>query len=728
MDQARKLLGRRSAPLVVGLCFGVLYAWMLIGTGPLNPSNTAWIFGDTATYYMGWEEYRHDPHLHFPLSWTERVGYPVGTSIALLDAIPLAAALLRPISPLLPEPFQYLGLWMLLSLVLQAYFGFSLCRRVFGGDALFALVASVFLLVAAPLVYRMCGHIALTSQWLILAALDAYFRDPSGHPVRWLARGWAVAAAAAAINPYMAAMCLIVVLGSVARLVIEHHCRWLQGAILAAATIAIVLASGAAVGALVSAHSTAYWAPGYGLFSLNLNAPFNPVSSAFPCCTARGTAGSILLPPLAFAQPEQYEGYSYLGLGTITLLAVFLASRPVAFLWLFERRLIALTAVGVACTVLAASDRITFGTHTLFVVHWPARVDRILEGLRASGRLFWPAYYLIVLAAVSLVYRIAKPNHRVVVLAAALAVQLADLAPLQVQMRGVCEARYDNLLGSPAWNGLGRQYDNLIMIPAYQCDPTQAAGGIFNYVYFGKVAAVEQMRTNNYYAARYTHTELQAHCVDLLRTQLQGELDPRSVYVVNDQVREVWEVHGLRSVRCQEADGNNLCVPADPSSGAVPPPQPPLAAAYVLGTALDFTKSDGGVRPYLRFGWSAASPDGIWTDGPLAMLRLRIDPALDERASLDLDVDAVPLLAPQHPALDVDLSVNGQALTKWTYYPSSASRRSVRIPAAVVSGRHEIDIEFQVRNPESPQFLGVGRQPQFLGLQVRSMLLRRAAP
>jgi hypothetical protein len=110
MDQARKLLGRRSAPIVVGLCFGVLYAWLLIGAGPLNPSNTAWIFGDTATYYSGWEEYRHDPHLHFPLAWTERVGYPVGTSVALLDTIPLAAVLLRPLSPVLPEPFQYLGL------------------------------------------------------------------------------------------------------------------------------------------------------------------------------------------------------------------------------------------------------------------------------------------------------------------------------------------------------------------------------------------------------------------------------------------------------------------------------------------------------------------------------------------------------------------------------------------------------------------------------------------
>jgi hypothetical protein len=61
-------------------------------------ANTVALFGDS-------------PHLSFPLAWTDRVGYPVGTSIALLDAIPLVAILLRPLSPILPVPFQYLGLY-----------------------------------------------------------------------------------------------------------------------------------------------------------------------------------------------------------------------------------------------------------------------------------------------------------------------------------------------------------------------------------------------------------------------------------------------------------------------------------------------------------------------------------------------------------------------------------------------------------------------------------------
>ena len=96
-----------------------------MGPGPIDPTNTSWLFGDTATYYVGWALYRHDPHLSFPLAWTTRVGYPIGTSIALMDAIPLLAIVMRPLSPILPDPFQYLGPYTVLCFVLQAYFGMS---------------------------------------------------------------------------------------------------------------------------------------------------------------------------------------------------------------------------------------------------------------------------------------------------------------------------------------------------------------------------------------------------------------------------------------------------------------------------------------------------------------------------------------------------------------------------------------------------------------------------
>jgi hypothetical protein len=717
MDRFRTLLAGRAAPLVVALTLGVPFALALIGPAPLDPTNVLWIFGDAATHYSGWEQYRHDPHLHFPLPWTERIGYPAGASLALLDALPLAAVVLRPFSPLLPVPFQYLGPWMLLSFALQAYFGFTLCRRLFPDDPLFALIGSVFLLAATPLAFRAPIHVALCSQWLILAGLDAYFRDPGGREKRWLSRAWIVLALAAAINPYLAAMCFLVALGCVGRLVFERRTRWSNAAIYAAITCLVVVASGVTVGALGSGDPGTYWAAGYGRFSLNLNAPFNAMGY------------SPLLPALPLAHPDQKEDFSYLGLGILALLAIGLIRRPRAVLWPAERRFAALACVALACTALAVTTQVTLGARTLVTIPLPAALDSALQTLRASGRLFWPAYYSIVVGALSLTFRAWKPRDRAVILTAALILQLADLRPFYARIRERGEARFPTPLTSPAWNGLGRRFDNLILIPAYQCDPFRPAGGTYNYVYFGRIAALERLRLNNYYASRYAHADLRTHCVDLLRAQLQGDLDPRSAYVVSDAVRTVWEVRGMRSHRCQPVDGVNLCtaVAAGDVDGVPLPASSP--ASYTLGTELDLTNRDGDAPRYLTFGWREIRSTGTWTEGPLALVRLGFDRAPDTSRGLTLQVDADAFLAAEHPTLDVDVVVNGRQIADW-HYPSSSltSRREAVLPADIVAGRPGLDVELRIRNPESPLYIGAGFIPYFLGLNVRSLVVRYAAP
>jgi hypothetical protein len=317
MDRLQQRLASRAGLVVLSIALGLANTLALFGWDPINPSNTAWVFGDNATYYVGWALYRHDPHLSFPLAWTDRVGYPVGTSIALLDAIPLVAVLLRPLGWLLPEPFQYLGLYSALCFVLQAYFGLSLCRRLFPGNPAFILLGGVFFLLSAPLTWRAFGHTALLSHWLILAALDSYFRDPGEMPVRWLARFWGVLAIAAAITPYVAAMCFLLTLAGIARLLLERRCRWPFAGVLAVLSLGVLYTSLASIGVLVARDSSTYWAPGYGLFSLNLNSLINPMAY-----------GSILLPALPVIHAAQVEGYNYLGLGILDLLVLNLARRP----------------------------------------------------------------------------------------------------------------------------------------------------------------------------------------------------------------------------------------------------------------------------------------------------------------------------------------------------------------------------------------------------------------
>jgi len=701
----------RVALLVLAVTLGLINMALLCGLGPINPTNIDWIFGDTATYYFAWGMYRYDPHLHLPLGWTERVGYPAGASIAWLDAIPLVALVLRPFSPLLPEPFQYLGLYSAVCFILQAYFGLSLSRRLFPSQPVFIVLGSVFFLLSAPLTWRAQGHTPLLSHWLILAALDGYFRETASGLLRYLVPLWVVVALAAAINPYMAAMCLLVALAGVGRLLTEGRCPWTRAALLSAATMGVIGLSMLMVGVLVPGEARAYWALGYGQMSFNLNSLANPMQY-----------GSLLLPALPLSFATQYEGYNYLGAGMLALLAVNLAARPRAIVWLADRRLLPLLVLAIVSTLLAASTTITFGSWTLFEIALPWWMIGPLHGLRASGRLFWPAYYLIVLAALSLTFNVWRAPYRIALLAIALGIQTADLMPLRARIRSALDHRFPSSLTAPVWRELGEKADNLMLLPPFQCSPLTAVGGYYNYVDFGKLAAAERMRSNNYYAARYSRADLQTHCVDLLRTQLAGTLDGNSVYVVTDGVRTAWSLAGMRSHSCSRVDGYNLCTPVRPSE-PVSPFEVPNATRYVLAEVIDFTWI-GNAGPYTTVGWGVPSSGGTWTEGPVALLRLGVDGGPDQSRVLILEASVTAFIERAHRRLDVDVVVNGQTVDHWIVRSAGRSRRQARIPGAVAAARRGLDVEFRMRNPAAPLFVGAGASTSFLGLNVREIVVR----
>jgi len=700
----------RARLAIFAVVAGSINVVLLLGPGPLNPTNVDWVFGDNATYYSGWEQYRHDPHLHFPLAWTERVGYPVGTSIALLDSIPLAAVLLRPFSALLPVPFQYLGLWATLCFILQAGFAYSLCRRLSGATTLTCMLGACFFLIAPALTDRADGHTTLLSQWLILAGIDSYFRQPTT-PRRWLTPVWLVVALSAAITPYIAAMCFLIALAAIGRLLIERRCGWLEAGVLVAVTVGIVAVTGTTFGALATGDARSYWAEGYGEFSWNLNSLINPM-----------TNGSVLLPPLPLASPRQYEGYSYLGLGMLGMIVLGAAWRPRALGGLMNRSVVPLAALAVVCIALAASSVVTLGGRTLFTVPLPDSILAALGTLRASGRLIWPAYYLIYLGALALVFAIWRGPARIALLSIALAVQFADVMPLRQQVRTACNQRFPTSTTSAVWRGLARSADNLIVLPPMQCQTGDTPGGFYTFVTFGKLAALERMRLNSYYAARAPEAQLQAHCVDLLRAQILGNLDPRSAYVVSEGIRTAWATNGLTSHECTAADGLILCKPAGPGA---PPLVAPPARPYALDTTLDFTQSTGNARGYLTFGWGDATPNGTSTYGPVAMIRLGRNAGTSGRA-LSLVVDGSAFLTASHRHVSIDVVVNGARIETWEYVMGGTGEgvRQAMIPPAVVSTRPGLDIEFLVKNPAAPRFAGGSSFPIYLGLSVRSLVVK----
>jgi hypothetical protein len=304
------------------------------------------------------------------------------------------------------------------------------------------------------------------------------------------------------------------------------------------------------------------------------------------------------------------------------------------------------------------------------------------------------------------------------ILGLALLIQWADLHPLRSKVREMVDKRFPSPLLSPRWEEVSREVDSLILIPPFQCGPYTAAGGVDNYVWFGLWASAHRLRSNNYYAARVTKAELQGHCVDIMREQLDGKLDARSAYLVTDAVKAVWGLRGVTSHRCEVVDGYNLCVPgaSGPTTVGVPP-----APAYELGTTVELKSNDGPGRQYLTLGWGESNPHGTWSEGPVSIIRLGRQGV---PRPLVLALDTTAFVARGHPRLDVDIVINGVQVDQWILRSlRPVSVRRARIPADVIARRPSVDIELRFQNPEAPLFINAGPSTQFLGLNVRWLQL-----
>ena len=311
----------RSGPLialgvsVLGLVVGCLYTASILGLDAIDPTNISWLKNDPAATYLGWAFYRRQEGLTWPLTYTQHLGYPLGVSASYFGVIPLVAVTLKPFDSLLPQPFQYFGLWSCLTFSLQFVAGWTLCRVLRVGSATHCLLGAALLLVA-PVLTRRCsfGQFALMSHWLILLALTLYFH-PTISPRRRIGLFAALLALAGAISPYIAFMCSSIAAAAALKGVLEGRSwrRELVGLGLIAVCCVMALS---VFGFVLAADMEQYTKPGYGRMSMNLLAPINPLQF------------SSFMKALPMAFPQQIAGFNYLGLGVLTLLIVGVAVAP----------------------------------------------------------------------------------------------------------------------------------------------------------------------------------------------------------------------------------------------------------------------------------------------------------------------------------------------------------------------------------------------------------------
>jgi len=537
-------MGRAAGALI-----GALFFIWIAGTRALDPGEIGWLMRyDWPIHFFGWHFFRHEPW-HWPPGIITSYYAPLGTSIGFTDSIPLAAFALKPLSAWLPGTFQYIGPWLLICFTLQGLFAAWLVSRWSSRADVQAAAAALFVMTPALLIR--IGHPALCSHWLLLWALVVASRD--GAARTRLAEWAAIGIVAGLLHPYLAVM-VLALLGAAAvgarDVPIAVRARALT------ASLVMTLAGWWMSGLFSVSGAESLSTEGLGHYSMNLLAPITQTGwSQFLPDLPRATAG------------QDFEGFQYLGLGVLLLLATSAlvavgvrlrdAARARSAQWRGFGALVFLAALAMAA--FALSPRITFANHLVIDLSgpWAGR----FAVFRATGRFFWPLSYLLLASAIATLCTRLPPRLTLTILLAVVTLQALDLHGAHESRRqgardpGFYE--WATPMPSAAWHQILPQYKHVVMYPPPQCGAHPVG-----YEAPAYLAGLHGLTINAGGAARPDEAARLRYCHDLGDQMKAGRLADDEIYIVTPG-----EMPAIRSAAqppavCGAIDRVSVCVTA----------------------------------------------------------------------------------------------------------------------------------------------------------------------
>ncbi len=704
----RKVLVRASkVAFVAPVAMGVVGFILVVGRRALDPTNLGWLAqSDPAAHYLGWAFFRRGPWT-FPLGASPDYGLEAGSAVLYTDSLPLLALLFKPLSPLLPQDFQYFGLWILVCFLLQSYFAWRLIGLV-TESAWLRLLGSGLFVFSPPMLWRLVGHEALIGHWIVLAALLLALSPRRRSHVAWWA---ALAAGTALIHMYLLAMVLVLWAADwTSNLVFEERdARWIAGEVLLVAG-AVAVALWQAGFFLVSAGKQL---GGFGLYRMNLLSLLD------------SDGWSRLLKDLPGKEGD-YEGFNFLGLGlwlTVVLAVPAFMSLRERGEARFRREWLFLGLAFLALFACAVSNNVGLGVRD-FSYTVPKALLPMTGVVRSSGRMFWPVFYAIALLAVALVVRGYGARTAAVLLALALAVQIIDTKPgwafFRPKVKHAGKEWPMGPLRSPFWGEAARFYRKLRVLPFGNQREHWAA--------LGNYALRHGLATDVVYLARVdlrAQEELQRKGRETIEL---ARFDRDTLYVLQDgTVAQVAPRIDAAADLLTRVDGLWVVAPgwvADARHRGVDAAAPvsaqtPLRPDFVVS----FARDELGIL-HLGSGWSVPEEWGVWSVAREVTLRLPV-----QAPGGRLWFRVRPFLPSGAPPLDVSVTVDGVRRTTWRFSERSEDTwRNVEIPRGSAGARMLV-VTFGFSATRSPASAGESsdRRELALGL-VGACVERRGCP
>lgn len=537
MSISMQRIERSTWTFLLPIALGIVAFFLVLGIDPLIPTNIAWLSGqDPSQHYLGWAFFRYSPWTN-PIGLNPQYGLEISNSIAFSDSIPWLAFLFKPFSTFLPETFQYIGLWVLLCFILQAWFSWKLAGLITQDLLLRLLICGLLGIFAPPFLKRLGLHAALMGQFLILAALYLNLR-PSNHVKTYssLMIGWlALLILAALTNFYLLVMVFGLWFAFVCDRLLAHQLTFKE---VATQTLIIGIAIALCLwqtGYFVNS-SAPIQAEGFGQYKLNALSLFD--------------AGRFSYFLKAIPHPEDLEeGFAFLGAGLLSLLviyvirlikSVFSKTNPLAQNNLSainsELPLVFFGPALICCltlfTLFALSNQISIGPWT-WSYPLPDSILQLAGILRSSARFFWPVYYVIVFILLRWMINHASRKNALMILGIALVIQMIDTSagwlPLRKTFTQLSETQAPQALSGPFWDAAGKRYTKVVIWPL-RSGQTQEHWQALSYF-----ASSHQMGTNAVYLGRRADPIKVNQSNQVVQEQLENQkLSANTLYVLSN--------------------------------------------------------------------------------------------------------------------------------------------------------------------------------------------------
>ena len=385
---------------ILGALIGVTAFLCIYGVHVLNVAYTDWLLGggSLTQNYLGWCFYRNSDWM-FPIGLMDEITYPNSVSVIYTDSVPLLAVFFKIFRGLLPEDFQYFGLWGLLCFGAQGAFGALLIFHYVKKKAE-AVVGSLLFVLTPVMLGQVSVNMALGAQWLILLSLLlGIHRKEMSEKISALCWGL-TGLLAAGSQLYFIPICALVLLS----FLISDIFRRMKFRNDLAGLLAYLTASVGSVALLGGfAHDHIPDSSALGQAGFNLNGLFN------------SQGWSIVFPSLEVYGSNADEGLAFPGTGVLLTLATGCAAWLLRFLykavvkkeknlfhfsWKKKENGVAYLILIVLSVLVAVSPTVAWGSSVAMQVDVPDWLLGLWRRVGMTGRFIWPVVYLVILGSV----------------------------------------------------------------------------------------------------------------------------------------------------------------------------------------------------------------------------------------------------------------------------------------------------------------------------------------